>query len=112
LALWRDNVVKNPNCYAVHNNLAIASMDAGRLADAEVSAIKAVALAPDEWVVCQTHADVLHRRGKFGASIREYERELRLQPHRAEELQRVIDDIRRTIRLQSASLNSTTQPTN
>jgi hypothetical protein len=111
IELWRDNAAKNPTSYAVYNNLAVASIDANQLPEAESAAAKAVYLAPNEWVVCQTYSYVLRRRGKIEQAIREYEREIRMQPHRAAELQRVVDELRQSTSPASAPIDNTTRPT-
>jgi tetratricopeptide (TPR) repeat protein len=116
--LWRDNATKNPTSDAVYHNLAAAYLDAGQLAEAESAAAKAVYLAPNDWTASQAYADVLRRRGKVHAAIREYERALRLQPNRAEEVERLIEAIRRSILPSTAPastatfapIDNTTQP--
>jgi tetratricopeptide (TPR) repeat protein len=109
--LWADNASKNVTSYAVYNNLAVAYLDRDQLAEAESAAAKAVYLAPSEWVVCQTYSYVLRRRGKIDQAIREYEREIRLQPHRASELQQVVDELRQSRSPASVPIDNTTRPT-
>jgi hypothetical protein len=111
LELWRDNAMKNPGSHAVYNNLAVAYLDAEQLFDAESAAAKAVYLGPNDWVAAQTYAYVLRRRGKREQSLREYQRLMRMQPHRAAELQLVVDELRRSTSPTTAPIDNTTRPT-
>lgn len=93
LALWQDNAQKDPDCFAVYNNIAIAAAERGRWDEAESAAAKAVQLAPDSWPAYQTYSWILKNRGKSNQAIAAYRRLIELEPERRAEFEAEIDQL-------------------
>jgi tetratricopeptide (TPR) repeat protein len=82
--LWRDNVAKNPNAWAAHNNLGVALRDKGELNEAFGHFTQAVRLKPDFPEAHYNLGIVLLRLGKLPEATGHFEQALQFRPDFAE----------------------------
>ncbi len=65
IAAYREALVRDPNSYEVHNNLALALRELGQKEDALAHARRALELRPDDEVVMGTLANLLRHLGEL-----------------------------------------------
>jgi protein O-mannosyl-transferase len=82
--LWRDNVAKNPNAWAAHNNLGVALREKGELDEAFGHFRQAVRLKPDFPEAHYNLGIVLLRLGKLPEATGHFEQALQFRPDFAE----------------------------
>jgi tetratricopeptide (TPR) repeat protein len=83
-ALWTDELEKNPDCWAAHNNLGWDDFKKGQIDEAIRQYQMALTIRPD---YAEAHNDLgyaLDGQGQVDAAIGEYERALGINPDYAE----------------------------
>ena len=83
-ALWRDNVIKNPNAWIAHNNLGLGLASQGKLAEATAEYQAALRIDPNLPDGYNNQGNILARQGRIAEAIAEYVAALRIRPDYAE----------------------------
>jgi protein O-mannosyl-transferase len=78
--LWRDNVAKNPDAWAAHNNLGVALRERGEADEAFDHFTQAVRLKPDFPEAHYNLGIVLFRLGKLREATGHFEQALQFRP--------------------------------
>jgi tetratricopeptide (TPR) repeat protein len=78
--LWRDNVAKNPNSWAAHNNCGLALQARAKFDDAIVQYEQALRINPDLADAHNNLGIVLQNMGRGQEAIEHWEQALRLVP--------------------------------
>ena len=82
--LWRDNVVKTPDAWLPHFNLALALQQAGRNEDAIGQYEQELRIYPDHAEAHNNLGNILLRAGRNEEARKQYERALEIKPDEAQ----------------------------
>jgi protein O-mannosyl-transferase len=82
--LWGDALAKNPNAWLAHNNLGVASGQAGRLQEAIGHFEQALRIKPDYAEAHYNLGNALSQEGKLEDAIGHWEQAVRIKPGYAE----------------------------
>lgn len=80
-ALWTDTVIRNPESWVAHCNVARLLTDKGMLSEAEQHLRKAIDLHPAPWEAYFSLALIQQKQGDLAAAEGEFTRALQLNPH-------------------------------
>ncbi len=82
--LWRDNVVKNPDAWVAHYNLATELQKTGKLQEAAEQYVQTLRLNPGYAQAENNLGITLAQDGRLPEAVRHFERALRIDPNSAE----------------------------
>ena len=82
--LWRDTLMKNPQCWLAHNNLGNVFWREGKISDALTHYEQALRINPDYAEAHNNLGNVFRQQGKISDARMQYGQALRINPNFAE----------------------------
>ena len=79
--LWRDTLVKNPDCWLAHNNLGLLLKNQGRIEEAMEHYHQAIQINPNYFEVLNNLGAVLADKGQFDEAIENYYKAIQIIPN-------------------------------
>ncbi len=84
--LWRDTLVRNPDCWLAQNNLGLLLEDRGRIEEAMEHYHKAIEINPNYAESLNNLGVALAARGRVAEAIEYYHQAIQIKPYYAEAL--------------------------
>ena len=78
--LWRDTLVRNPDCWMAHNNLGMLLSNQGRNDEAMDHYHKAIQICPNYWEALNNLGNALAAQGQFDEAIENYYKVIQINP--------------------------------
>ena len=82
--LWRDTLVKNPDCWLAHNNLGLLLENQGHIEEAMEQCQKAVQINPNFYESLNNLGVILAAKGRFDEAIENYRKAIQINPNSAD----------------------------
>ena len=79
--LWRDTLVKNPDCWLAHNNLGLMLKNQGRIEEAMEHYHQAIQINPNNFEALNNLGAVLADKGQFDEAIENYYKAIQIIPN-------------------------------
>jgi tetratricopeptide (TPR) repeat protein len=79
--LWRNTLVKNPDCWLARNNLGVTLADKGRLDEAIENYHKAIQIDPNSADTLNNLGFALAAKGRFDEAIENYYKAIQIKPN-------------------------------
>jgi tetratricopeptide (TPR) repeat protein len=84
--LWRDTLVKNPDCWLAHNNLGLLLNNQGRIEEAMEHYQKAIQINPNYFETPNNLGVALADKGRFDEAIENYRKAIQINPNYSDAL--------------------------
>ncbi len=84
--LWRDTLVKNPNCWLAHNNLGLLLGNQGHIEEAMEHYHKAIQINPNYSDALNNLGIALAAKGRFDEAIENFRQAIQINPNHCEAL--------------------------
>ena len=81
--LWRDTLVKNPDCWMAHSNLGLLLGNEGRMEEAMEHYHKAIQINPNFSEALDNLGNALAAQGRFDEAIENYRQAIQINPNYA-----------------------------
>jgi tetratricopeptide (TPR) repeat protein len=78
--LYRTTIAKNPNCWMIHNNLALLLENSGRMDEAKTHYLKALEISPNYSEAHNNFGMLLDKTGQTNEAMIHYQKALEINP--------------------------------
>ena len=78
--LYRTTIAKNPNCWMIHNNLALLLENSGRMDEAKTHYLKALEISPNYSEAHNNFGMLLDKTGQINEAMIHYQKALEINP--------------------------------
>jgi tetratricopeptide (TPR) repeat protein len=79
--LWRDTLVKNPDCPIAHNNLGLLLGNQGHIEEAMEHYHKAIQIDPNNYEALNNLGNALAAKGQFDEAIENFRKAIQIYPY-------------------------------